>query len=494
MRSTLRVILPNMLITLGLASFTAQAETLVDKCSPPNDFSEILNCYKNQEASKPLLYVAKGTQVFPGVEKRSFDLSSQQWSPEGLVSPEQWKHSVDIYIPQNALHGQALLVANNGTNIPAGNKAKSEPTDFTQAMGLEVARQTNTIVISLSNIPNQYLTYADDGVPRTEDSSVAHSWKLFLESPETRPYMSAHVPMMASLVKAMDLAQKELKPWNVERFIASGVSKRAWAAWLAAIADERVNAVVPFVIDGLGTAKVFEHTFQTYGKNWPLAFYDYYSEGVLRLRHTENFEKLLKIVDPLAYLDSAYAERLAIAKYIVNASSDDFFTPDNSDIYFDRLPGPKSLRVAPNSSHNGIRQFVESSLIPVVNRWQQDRPLPSVTTSATTHGTGKAVSLHFTEAPVQVTQWTAVNPMARDFRDACGIRYQPRHVTPSTPLHAQVQIETPEQGWTATFVEATFADGFVVTTPVQVLPDRYPTAAPPETGPLCKTLPEMASR
>ena len=61
---------------------------------------------------------------------------------------------------------------------------------------------------------------------------------------------------------------------------------------------------------------------------------------MLRLRHTENFEKLLKIVDPLAYLDSAYAERLAIAKYIVNASSDDFFTPDNSDIYFDRLPGP----------------------------------------------------------------------------------------------------------------------------------------------------------
>lgn len=65
---------------------------------------------------------------------------------------------------------------------------------------------------------------------------------------------------------------------------------------------------------------------------------------------------------------------------------------------------------------------------------------------------------------------------------------------PSTPMHAQIQIETPEQGWTATFVEATFADGFVVTTPVQVLPDRYPTAAPPETGPLCKTLPEMASR
>ncbi|KEX94660.1 PhoPQ-regulated protein [Pseudomonas putida] len=495
MRPAFFATVQNILITLALASPAAHAETLVDRCSVPiQDFSEVLNCYKNQEASKPLLYAAKGTQLFPGVEKRSFELSAQQWSPEGLVSPKQWKHSVDIYIPHNANLEQAILVANNGTNIPAGNKVETEPTDFTQSMALEVARRTRTIVISLSNIPNQYLTYADDGIARTEDSNVAHSWKLFLENPEARPYMSVHLPMMASMVKAMDLAQKELKPWKVERFIASGLSKRAWVAWLTAIADERVNAVVPFVIDILGSDKVFEHTFQTFGKNWPLAFYDYHREEVIQRRHSENFQKLMTIEDPLAYLDSAYAERLSIAKYIVNASSDDFFVPDNTDFYFDRLPGPKSLRVAPNSSHGGIRQFVESSLITVVNRWQQNRPLPSMTTSTTTHGTGKSVSLQFSEPPAQVTQWTAVNPTARDFRDACAIRYQPLHITPSTPLQAQVHMETPEQGWAATFLEATFADGFVVTTPVQIMPEHYPTAAPPENGPTCKTLPDLAKR
>ena len=71
MRSTLRVILPNMLLILGLASFSAQAETLVDTCALPSDFSEILNCYKNQEATKPLLYFAKGSETFPGVVKLS---------------------------------------------------------------------------------------------------------------------------------------------------------------------------------------------------------------------------------------------------------------------------------------------------------------------------------------------------------------------------------------------------------------------------------------
>nr|WP_256662570.1 MULTISPECIES: hypothetical protein [unclassified Pseudomonas] len=32
------------------------------------------------------------------------------------------------------------------------------------------------------------------------------------------------------------------------------------------------------------------------------------------------------------------------------------------------------MRVAPNASHYGISQFIENSLIPVINRWQQDCP------------------------------------------------------------------------------------------------------------------------
>lgn len=489
-RPSVRVVLSNLLLLSLLGSITAQAAPTVPMCFEvsPHDFSEVLNCYKKAEASKPLLYTAKGTQQFPDIEKRSFNLASQQWSPQGLVSPEQWKHDVDIYIPRDALHGRALLVANNGTNISTGNKEVSGPSDFTEAMALEVARKTRTIVISVSNIPNQYLTYTDDGIARKEDASVAHSWKLFLDDPEARPFMSLHLPMMASVIKAMDLAQKELQPWQIEHFIASGASKRAWTAWLSAIADERINAIVPFVIDILGMDNVLEHTYQTFGKSWPLAFYDYHHEGITRQRDTENFAKLLKIEDPLSYLDSAYAERLSIPKYIVNASSDDFFVPDNTDFYFDQLPGPKALRVAPNASHYGIKQFIENSLIPVINRWQQGRPLPTIAARSTINETRETLSLQFPEAPVKVTQWTALNPMARDFRQPCGIRYEPNEVIPVDPLNAQVLIDTPENGWKATFVEATFADGFVATTPVQIAPKRYPTVVPPQMDPACKTL------
>ena len=488
-----RFALSKLILSSLLVSSSIQASTQACFDASNQDFNEVLACYKKAEDANPLVYSVKGNTPFPGVEKRSFDLSSQQWSPQGLVSPTQWKHTVDIYIPDNALHGQSLLVANNGTPNAEPDNA-DEPTDFTEAMALEVARRTRTIVISVSNVPNQYLTYADDGIARTEDASVAHSWKLFLDAPLQRPYMSVRLPMVVSMVKAMDLAQRELQPWGIERFIASGASKRGWTTWLAAIADDRITAIVPFVIDVLGMDNVLEHTYQSYGKNWPLALFDYHHEGITQRIKTENFARLMKIDDPLSYLQTRYADRLAIPKYIVNASSDDFFLPDNSQFFFHQLPGPKALRVAPNASHYGINRFVENSLIPVINRWQQDKPLPVISMRANPHDSAQKVGLHFSEAPVRVVQWTAINPVARDFRHPCGIQYVPEDVKLTDPLNADMQIDTPETGWKATFVETTFADGFVVTTPVQVMPTHYPTQAPPVIEPVCKTLADEQGR
>ncbi len=50
------------------------------------------------------------------------------------------------------------------------------------------ARDTNTIVISVSDIPNQYLTFQDDKTTE-EDESVSRSQALFMEAPEKRELM-----------------------------------------------------------------------------------------------------------------------------------------------------------------------------------------------------------------------------------------------------------------------------------------------------------------
>lgn len=55
----------------------------------------------------------------------------------------------------------------------------------------------------------------------------------------------------------------------------------------------------------------------------------------------------------------------------------------------------------------------------------------------------------------------------------------------------KVTLDIPSVGWQAAFIEATFKDGFVATTPVYILPkDKYPsTIIPPaHNGLLCKFL------
>ena len=473
--------------TLAQASVKQPAVHSPVVVSGIRDFSQVLTAYKNTQAANPLDYRATDVESLPGLEKRTFELRSQDWAPLALVEPAEWVHEVIIYIPDAALPGEALLVANNGINRPKPGGEVQPASDFTEEMALTIAKHTRTIVITISNVPNQYLTYADDGVARREDDSVAHSWKLFLKNPEQRPTLSLHIPMMQSMIRTMDLAQRELKSWQVDRFIATGVSKRGWSSWLAALADDRITAIAPFVIDILNMDKVLEHTWKTYGNSWPLAFGPYQREGITQQIKTAKFDKLMQIEDPFRYLDSAYAHRLAIPKYIVNASGDDFFVPDNARFFFNQLPGEKALRVAPNSSHYGIGRYVENALIPFINRLRQGRGMPTVSLQSDADRAQQRFAVTFSEPPTKVVQWTAINPLARDFRYACGVRYQPQELNMG-PDRLVITLKKPVQGWAASFVEATFSDGMVVTTPVHILPQRYPAQRPPQIEPACKTI------
>lgn len=454
------------------------------------DYGDVLACYRKEQAQFPVQYSKTASVVSEGVEKRSYKLESQTWEPGFVVGPGKWTHEVDIFIPENTLSKRALLVINNGVN--AGETTPAQlPTDFPEQVLRAIAQKTRTIVISVSNTPNQYLTYQDDTRGRREDDSVAHSWKLFMEAPATRPYASLHVPTMEAAVKAMDLAEIELGQWGIRRFIAAGTSKRGWAAWHTAIVDRRVDAIVPFVFDGLNTKKMLEHTFKVYGGHWPLALKPYVAEGIMERLQTREFRQLMEIEDPLRYLDTPYAHRLAIPKYIVNASGDDFFVPDNANLYFDKLPGVKTLRVAPNSNHYGIKGFTENSLVPFTNRLQNAVRMPRLLADIDEDEGAKSLNVRFSEAPVRLLKWVAHNPLARDFRYACGVRYVATAIElPADEREVRSAIDTPAEGWGATFIEAQFADGFTASTPVYIFGEKtYPDGAPPSPAPGCETLP-----
>lgn len=455
------------------------------------DLTHVISDYRISLTSLPLDYSLLEKKQRPGVMLQRFNLNSQTWSPQGVVSPERWQNGVDIYIPDSAREKNALVVINNGSNNN-GLGTPVAPTNFNEEELSRIAIATRTVVISVSNVPNQVLSYQGVTTPLGEDNSVAYSWKLFIGDTHKYQDASLHIPMAASVSQAFRLAKKELTQQNINKFIVTGASKRGWAAWLTALSDPDVGAVVPFAMDLLNTQKSLEHMYQSYGKNWPVAFYPYYNQGIDQQIGTDKFARLMRLEDPLTYLNTDMGDRLKIDKYIINASGDDFYVPDNSHFYYGLLPGSKSLRVVPNSTHNGILSVAEQSLITFVNRFQEKQKLPEITENVQSRGDGKKeLVVNFSEKPVAILQWTARNPAARDFRYACDIKYNSVPVSLATGDNTlSISLTTPDSGWQATYIEATFTDGYVATTQVYITPDeKYPETAPPSIDASCQTLP-----
>ncbi|EDG2034766.1 PhoPQ-regulated protein [Salmonella enterica] len=455
------------------------------------DLTHVISDYRISLTSLPLDYSLLEKKQRPGVMLQRFNLNSQTWSPQGVVSPERWQNGVDIYIPDSAREKNALVVINNGSNNN-GSGTPVASTNFNEEELSRIAIATRTVVISVSNVPNQVLSYQGVTTPLGEDNSVAYSWKLFIGDTHKYQDASLHIPMAASVSQAFRLAKKELTQQNINKFIVTGASKRGWAAWLTALSDPDVGAVVPFAMDLLNTQKSLEHMYQSYGKNWPVAFYPYYNQGIDQQVGTDKFARLMRLEDPLTYLNTDMGDRLKIDKYIINASGDDFYVPDNSHFYYGLLPGSKSLRVVPNSTHNGILSVAEQSLITFVNRFQEKQKLPEITENVQSRGDGKKeLVVNFSEKPVAILQWTARNPAARDFRYACDIKYNSVPVSLATGDNTlSISLTTPDSGWQATYIEATFTDGYVATTQVYITPDeKYPETAPPSIDASCQTLP-----
>ncbi|MEA9903223.1 PhoPQ-activated protein PqaA family protein [Xanthomonas campestris pv. raphani] len=483
----------SVLLLALLAAGSACASPATQRCAtdPAVAFGEAMVCYHDAVEAQPLSYRRTATSSVAGVERRDYLLTSQDWSPEDLVLPASWQHDVALYVPPDALPTRALLISSNGTRQPVDGGPAQPSSELTPEAIAALAQRTRTVVIVLSDLPSQALTYRDDGTARREDDSVAHTWSLLMKAPAQRKTLPLHVPMAAAIARTMSLAERELAPLRIHRFILAGASKRGWASWHAAIADQRVEAVVPFVIDILNMPAVLTHMAKVYGGNWPVAFNAYAKEGMTNQLATPAFAQLVQIQDPLQYLHTRYRKRLSVPKYIVNASGDDFFMPDNTQFFYDALPGAKALRVVPNASHGGIRASVVDTLVPFVNRLQQQRPLPDLRGSLR-GGATPAIRVRSSERPVQVKVWSASNPQARDFRFACGIRYTATAVTWKRGA-VTVPVQVPEAGWRAYFVEATYADGFVATSQTYVLGKQdYPTQAPPSDNAECRTLPAVA--
>lgn len=458
------------------ACFQASAEQSCSGLRP----QEVVRCHVEKVRQAPLQYRLEQKIPAQGYTLYRYRMTSQTWAPDPVVEPRLWEHGVELFVPDAALQEKALLVVNNGVRFGE----EQQTPDYSSEALSAVAVQTKTVVAMISDVPNQYVTFSDAQAPMREDHAVAHTWAHALRSEAAAPELPLHVPMAAAASRAMDLASAALPELRIERFIITGASKRGWSAWLTAMADERVIAIVPSVIDVADTTDMLAGLRKRYGGAWPLALWPYQAAGVLQQVGSPAFERLMGVMDPMQYRDEPGA-RLEIPKYLVSASGDDFFAPDHATDYLQRLPGQTSLRVLPNSDHGGVRAHAATTLVPFIQRIQAGRLLPGVQVSPVEE-VGR-LQVRLSEMPVAVKVWTAHNSEDRDFRHACGVRYTSRTLVPSEAF--SLDWTAPSQGWQARFVEAQFADGFVATSPVTVLPETFPSHPPKDNGKACKTFP-----
>jgi PhoPQ-activated pathogenicity-related protein len=405
-----------------------------------------------------------------GFKQYVIDLTSQTWRSEAEVDRPVWKHWLTVVKPDGTTSNKALLFIGGGSNRDAA------PSKISDRL-VSFAKESNTVVAELGMVPNQPLFFSDSKQKgRTEDDLIAYSRVRQMKSGDDT--WLVRLAMVKSGVRALDAIQQFLASeaggkLKVDQFVVSGGSKRGWTTWLVGAVDKRVIAIMPTVIDALNSEAITRHHFEAYGFFSP-ALQDYVNHKLFPDKiGTPEYQHILAIEDPYNYRNR---DRLKIPKYLVNASGDQFFLPDNSQFYFNELQGEKYLRYVPNAKHNLAGSDARESLLAYYQAIITNKPRPQFSWKKEKDGT---LIVTVKNKPREVNLWQATNPKARDFRvDTIGNAYTSSPLKEVKPGVYVARVNKPASGFTAFFVELVYDGGgkypLKFTTEVSVVPDVLP--------------------
>jgi PhoPQ-activated pathogenicity-related protein len=405
-----------------------------------------------------------------GYQTHILELTSQTWRSVKDVDRPVWKHWLTIVRPDTLRSSKAFLLIGAGSN---NDPAPAKPSDRI----VQMATETGTVAAELGLVPNLPLRFTDSpDKARSEDDIIAYSRvKHFTTKDDT---WLVRLAMVKSGVRAMDAVQEFMATSAggnaiVDRFVVAGGSKRGWTTWLVGAVDQRVEAIIPIVIDALNSEQITRHHFEAYGFFSP-ALKDYVEHGIFPTKiGTPEYQAVLRIEDPFHYRNRP---QLRMPKFMINAAGDQFFLPDGSQFYYSDLPEEKHLRYVPNAKHNlAGTDAVESELAfyqSIVSGTQR----PRFTWKKQPDG---SLVVTVSDKPGEVRLWQATNPEARDFRvDTIGNAYHSAVLNPEKNGTYIGKVVKPEKGFTAFFVELQYpgpsTHPFKFTTEVSIVPDILP--------------------
>ena len=419
-------------------------------------------------------YEVVKTESREGYKSFIVDLVSQSYLTKEEVDRTEWRHWLIIVKPDDIKHQTGMLIIDGGDNDV---KVPSGPSDLI----VEYAKATGSVVAELGMVPNQPLTFFGEDEPRWEDALIAFTWDKYLKTGDER--WPARMAMTKSSIAAMDTIQSVISDEDVTRriskFVVVGASKRGWTTWTTAAVDDRVEAIVPIVIDLLNVEPSFEHHWRTYGF-WAPAIQDYVDMETVEWWHTPELRALFNLVGPFSY-----KERYQMPKLLVNASGDEFFLPTSSQFYFDQLPGEKYLRYVPNTDHSLSGSDALETVLAFYTSVLNDIPRPKFSWEFNEEGD---ITVSSETSVEEVKLWSAVNPKARDFRkETIGDNWQAISLDKLESGVYKGKPGVPSEGWKAYFIELSYSTPFGIplklTTPVRVLPDTLPFEYEPPKNP-----------
>ncbi len=395
-------------------------------------------------------------------------VQSQRWLTTQEVKDPLWWHWVTIVVPDEVKNDVGFVW------ISGGDREDDSPKNADQLI-VQTALMSGSVTIKVHNIPNQPTNFQnDDFGPRKEDELISYGWKKFLDggSKDEDVQWLARFPMTKGVVRCMDAASaylKESQDLEIDQFTVGGASKRGWTTWATAIADPRVVAIVPVVIDLLNGIPSLEHHYKAYGF-WAPAINDYVREGIMYRQQTPEYADLLKHVEPYQY-----RRQLTMPKMIINASSDQFFLPDSWQFYYDSLHGEKHLRYIANIGHSLRGTDALHTLVAFHTMIANNLDRPEFKWKVT----DKHISISTTTKPDSLILWTATNQEARDFRfETIGKSWSKSMIPIEEDGEYEIPLPTIKQGWAASFVELVFNVGtgvsFKESTGIVVRPNTLP--------------------
>lgn len=442
------------------ASMTLSGVVLAAATGALAQQSDDLQKYLAEPSPKYSIINTKKTDAGDGLWRYEVDFHSVQWRDAKEVSTPVWQHKLVIFTPKQWAARTVVMGVGGGVQGMETDTSRAE-----ERLARDIALKSGFASAVVKTIPNQPLQFMGDGKNRYEDDIIAYSWDKYLRTLDAK--WLPLFPMVKSAHLAMDTITKTLtidRPKLGEpEFVVYGASKRGWTTWLTAATDKRVVGIAPIVIDMLNMKPSLINHRESLGE-WSVALKDYVHHKITERIETPEMAESLKRIDPLSYV-----ELLKLPKFLLNMANDQFFTPDSSTFYYDKLQGPKWLRYFPNAGHN--RKGVDLATPISIFAQHVSRPKALAPLHWTLAEDGR-MTYSSEQAPSKLILWEAVNPTAKDFRlmSADFPRYVPTELITGKKEYS---VRKPSKGYKSFFYEFTFTlpngQAFTQTTSARII-------------------------